>query len=70
MIESFRNGLWPGYKTGEGSETAMLFKKLATPRSDVNLFRDVDSCDGRAPHNPSQPGLKRLMLATGASEDR
>src|SRR2546430_17387617 len=24
VIESFRNGLWPGYKTGEGIEPALL----------------------------------------------
>src|SRR6266511_3518375 len=24
VIESFRNGLWPGYKTGEGVERALL----------------------------------------------
>ncbi|MGH7483163.1 MAG: flap endonuclease, partial [Longimicrobiales bacterium] len=24
VIESFRNGLWPGYKTGEGLEPALL----------------------------------------------
>src|SRR5712671_6028484 len=24
VIESFRNGLWPGYKTGEGMEPALL----------------------------------------------
>src|ERR1700730_483658 len=24
VIESFRNDLWPGYKTGEGIETALL----------------------------------------------
>src|SRR5690606_16692927 len=24
VIESFRNGLWPGYKTGEGIERALL----------------------------------------------
>ena len=24
MIESFRNGLWPGYKTGEGVEPDLL----------------------------------------------
>ena len=26
VIESFRNGLWPGYKTGEGIESALLIQ--------------------------------------------
>src|SRR5204863_265240 len=66
VIESFRNQLWPDYKTGEGIEPtllahfpanvlgdsralALLFKQLATLRTDAPLFRDVDELEWRGP---------------------
>ena len=38
VIESFRNGLWPGYKTGEGIETDLL--------AQFNLLEEVLSAAG------------------------
>jgi 5'-3' exonuclease len=38
VIESFRNGLWPGYKTGEGVDPALL--------SQFQLLEDVLSAAG------------------------
>src|SRR5437763_734569 len=61
VIESFRNALWSGYKTGGGIEAfpatvlgerrelALLFKTLATLRTDAELFEDVDELRWRGP---------------------
>jgi len=48
IIESFRNELWPGYKfpatvLGDRMESALLFKKLATLRTDAPLFTDIEA---------------------------
>jgi hypothetical protein len=31
VIESFRNGIWPGYKTSEGMEPALLAPRWGSP---------------------------------------
>src|SRR6266850_509701 len=79
VIESFRNHLWAGYKTGDGIEPALLaqfhpleaalgaieafppavlsqnrdlallFKELATLRTDAPLFHEVDELRWRGP---------------------
>ena len=47
VIESFRNGLWPGYKTGEGVEPALLaqFHPLEDGADGIRICRVAD---GRA----------------------
>src|SRR5437764_923790 len=72
VIESFRNDLWPGYKTGavtaarllnkhgpiddfppeilgDNRALAILFKDLATLRTNAPLFRDVEELRWRGP---------------------
>src|SRR6266571_3157322 len=84
VIESFRNDLWPDYKTGEGIEPArllnqygaietfpptvlgeqrdraLLFKTLATLRTDAPLFRDVDELRWRGPTHAFAAWTDRL----------
>ena len=56
-IESF-----PGDVLGEHFENALLFKKLATLRTDAQLFKDVDELEWRGP----QPGFEKLAVEIGA----
>src|SRR5207249_1419174 len=102
VIESFRNRLWSGYKTGDGvdrallarfhpleealasmgvavwrmteleaedappavlghrRDLALLFKKLATLRTDAPLFRDVDELRWRGPTDAFAAWAKQL----------
>lgn len=54
VIESFRNGLWPGYKTGEGIEPALLaqFHPLEAALHDMGVavwpMTDLEADDGLA----------------------
>src|SRR5437660_565231 len=70
VIESFRNHLWPDYKTGDGIERALLgerrkltllFKNLATLRTDAALFRDVDELRWRGPASAFASWTERMQ---------
>ena len=94
VIESFRNDLWPGYKTGEDIEPdllaqfplfeevlpaagiivwpmvefeagdrALLFRTLATLRTDIKLFDDVDELRWNGPTPAFAPLAARLDAA-------
>src|SRR5204863_97605 len=80
VIESFRNDLWPGYKTSAGvdprllaqfglpaealgersRELALLFKDLATLRSQTALFAGVDELRWRGPAEAFAAWAERL----------
>lgn len=73
VIESFRNELWPGYKTGEGIEPALKnqFPVLddAVAALGMTLFPMIDreADDGMASAAKvaaKDPGVKRILLCT------
>jgi hypothetical protein len=47
VIESFRNDLWPGYKTGDGIDPAFV-GAVSSPRGSTRRARRRDVGDGRA----------------------
>jgi 5'-3' exonuclease len=54
-IESF-----PATVLGDGRERALLFKQLATLRTDAPLFRDVDELEWRGPTDAFATWAQRL----------
>ena len=57
-IESF-----PATVLGDGRDRALLFKQLATLRTDAPLFRDVDELEWRGPTDAFAAWTKRLADA-------
>jgi 5'-3' exonuclease len=54
-IESF-----PATVLGDGRDRALLFKRLATLRTDAPLFRDVDELEWRGPTDAFAAWAQRL----------
>ena len=44
VIESFRNDLWPGYKTGEGIEPDLLARAFSKTRDASNRYQSLRGC--------------------------
>jgi hypothetical protein len=67
VIESFRNELWPGYKTGKGidadllTQFPLLEETLSAAAQDARVvhFKPQDPC-----HYPGPPGALRRKEAT------
>ena len=73
VIESFRNGLWPGYKTGEGIEPALLiqFPLLEEALSAVGVvvwpmveFEADDALASAAAKAALDPRVERVIICT------
>ena len=52
---------WPPQVLGERRELALLFKKLATLRTDAPLFRDIDELRWRVPTERFPSCCERLV---------
>jgi 5'-3' exonuclease len=73
VIESFRNGLWPGYKTGAGIEPALLAQfhpleeglaamgVVAWPMTELEADDALASAAAQA---SSDPGVERVLIWT------
>jgi 5'-3' exonuclease len=73
VIESFRNGLWPGYKTGEGMEPALLAQfhpledALAAMGVAVWPMKELEADDGLASAarlGESDPRVEKVCIWT------
>jgi 5'-3' exonuclease len=73
VIESFRNGLWPGYKTGEGVEPALLaqFQLLEDALSAAGIavwpmveFEADDALAAAAQAAARDPRVERVIICT------
>jgi 5'-3' exonuclease len=73
VIESFRNGLWPGYKTGEGIEPDLLaqFPLLEEALSAMGIvvwpmveFEADDALAAAATAAASDPRVDRVIICT------
>lgn len=73
VIESFRNGLWPGYKTGEGIEEALLeqFPLLEDAVTDAGItlwamveFEADDALAAAAAKAAKDPRVDRVLIYT------
>jgi 5'-3' exonuclease len=72
VIESFRNGLWPGYKTGEGIEPALLeqFSLLEEVLSAAGVVVwpmvefEADDALAAAAAAPRDPRVERVIICT------
>src|SRR5216110_542771 len=51
---------FPATVLGDGRDRALLFKRLATLRTDAPLFRDVDELEWRGPTDAFVPCVQRL----------
>ena len=68
VIESFRNELWPGYKTGEGIESALL---VAVPSAGRSTRRNGQSRPGRwSSSRPMTRSRRRRGLRRRTSASR
>jgi 5'-3' exonuclease len=73
VIESFRNGLWPGYKTGEGIEPALLaqFPLLEEALTALGVvvwpmveFEADDALASAATMAAGDPRVERVIICT------
>ena len=73
MIESFRNQLWPGYKTGEGIDPALLaqFPLLEETLSALGIavwpmveFEADDALAAAAAGGGGDPRVDRVLICT------
>jgi 5'-3' exonuclease len=73
VIESFRNGLWPGYKTGEGIEPDLLaqFPLLEEALSSMGIvvwpmveFEADDALAAAAAAAIAEPRVERVIICT------
>lgn len=73
VIESFRNGLWPGYKNGEGIERALLaqFPLLEDALADAGItvwpmveFEADDALAAAAELAAADPRVERVVICT------
>ena len=73
IIESFRNGLWPGYKTGEGIDPGLLsqFNLLEETLSSAGLivwpmieFEGDDALAAGAATAARDPRVDRVIICT------
>src|SRR6266568_714289 len=73
VIESFRNRLWPGYKTGEGIEPALLaqFSLLEETLSALGIavwpmveFEADDALASAAASAAEDPRVDRVLICT------
>jgi len=73
VIESFRNGLWPGYKTGEGIDPALLsqFPLLEEALVDAGIvvwpmveFEADDALAAAAATASADPRVERVIICT------
>src|SRR5204862_2149776 len=73
VIESFRNAMWPGYKTGDGIEPDLLaqFPLLETGLADLGVavwpmveFEADDALAAAAAHAALDPRVERVVICT------